>query len=178
MAWTRYSLPVFTDDDSWIRVSNTELFCTAMFTGADIVEHGCQQGAWTRVLGTHPCSRHVDTARKHRRDVTLDTREHGLSQHGPSRRAIVDSDVIVIGLKSLYCIYFWASWRGFTVIISPNPKLSGWNLEYKWWATVHTYTTKMGELASGVLPKSAKTCFVFFSVTIQCSLSAIYTALI
>jgi len=26
---------------------------------------------------------------------------------------------------SLYCIYFWASWRGFSVITSPNPNLSG-----------------------------------------------------
>ena len=65
---------------------------------------------------------------------------------------------LVIGSNSLYCIYF-GSWKGFSVITSPNPNLSGWNLEYKWAATVRTHTTKMGEITPEVPPKGAKTCF-------------------
>jgi len=35
-------------------------------------------------------------------------------------------------------------------------------MEYKWGATVRTHTIKIGEIASGVPPKGAKTCCVFF----------------
>ena len=69
---------------------------------------------------------------------------------------------IITGSNSLYCVYFGASWVGFSVITSPNPNLSGWNLEYKWGAMVCTQTRKIWEIAPGVPPKGAKTCFVFF----------------
>ena len=57
-----------------------------------------------------------------------------------------------------YIVFTLGSWRGFSIITSPNPNLPGWNLEYKWGATVCTQTRKMGEIAPGVLPKGAKTC--------------------
>ena len=66
----------------------------------------------------------------------------------------------IIGSKIQYCVYFWASWTSFSVITSPNRNLCGWNLEYKWRGTVRTHSRKMGEIAPGVPPQSAKACFV------------------
>ena len=54
--------------------------------------------------------------------------------------------------------------------------LSGWNLEYKWGATVRTHTRTMGEIVPGVPPKGAKTCFVFFLFSMQRGLLATYPA--
>jgi len=71
--------------------------------------------------------------------------------------------VFIIGSKSLYCIYFGATWRGFSLITSPNSNLPGWNLEYKWGATLRTHTRKRGKIAPGVPPKDATTCFVFMA---------------
>jgi len=39
--------------------------------------------------------------------------------------------VFIIGSKSLYGIYLWASWTCFFIITFQNWNLSGWNLEYK-----------------------------------------------
>ena len=72
------------------------------------------------------------------------------------------SACLVIGLKSLYCIYFGASWTCFSVKTSPNQNRCEWNLLYKWQATVHSPARKMGEIVPMVLPQGAKTCFVFF----------------
>ena len=62
-----------------------------------------------------------------------------------------------------------ASWTcfSFSVITSSNRNLSGRNLEYRWGATVCTHTRKMGEIAPGVPPQGAKTCFVFFVTCIK-----------
>ena len=83
---------------------------------------------------------------------------------------------LVIVWKSLYCIYFGISWTCFSVITAPYRNLCGWNLEYKWRRTVHTRTRRVGEIAPGVPPQCAKTCFVFFLLSIQRGLSVTYPA--
>jgi len=57
--------------------------------------------------------------------------------------------------------YFGASWTCFLVIASPNWNLCGWNLDYKWRATVRTDTSKTGEIASGFRPKVPKRVLFF-----------------
>jgi len=71
------------------------------------------------------------------------------------------SSKIIVGSKSILYL-LWGSWRGFSVIASPNLNISGWNLEYNWGDTVRTHTRKMREIAAGVPPKGAKTCFFIF----------------
>jgi len=71
---------------------------------------------------------------------------------------------LFIGSKSLYCIYFWASWTCFSVTTSPNRNLCGWNLERKWQGMVRTHIRKVGEIAPGVPPQGVKAGFVFFVI--------------
>jgi len=57
--------------------------------------------------------------------------------------------------KSIYCIHFLGSWRGFSVITAPKLNAFGWNLEYMW-------ALANGGIVPSVQPNGAKTCF--FSV--------------
>jgi len=75
-------------------------------------------------------------------------------------KCIFDSMIFYYRLKEPILHLLWASWTCFSVITSPNRNLSGWNLECKWGAMVHTHTRKMEELVPAVLPQGDKTCFV------------------
>jgi len=77
-------------------------------------------------------------------------------------------------LHWLWGLLDMVSWTSFSVITPPSRILSGWNLEYKWLATVRTHTRKMGEIAPGVPPHGAKTCCILLSM--QRGLSATYPA--
>ena len=63
---------------------------------------------------------------------------------------------ILLQAQRAYIAFTLGSWRGFSVITSPNPHLSGWNLEYKWGGHgVHSHK-KWGKSSHGFrlrLPK-------------------------
>ena len=93
----------------------------------------------------------------------------GLNHHllkAPEGRSSLNSCLInctvVIGSKSLYCIYFGASWTVFSVITSPNRNLSGYNLKYKWGGTVRTHIRKMVEIAPRSSASGCQNVFCFF----------------
>jgi len=60
-----------------------------------------------------------------------------------------------------------------SVITSPNPSLSGWNLHCKWDATVHAHTRKWEKSPQRFCLRVPKRVFLF---SVQRSLSAIYPA--
>jgi len=95
----------------------------------------------------------------------------GLNHHllkAPEGRSSLNSCLInctvVIGSKSLYCIYFGASWTVFSVITSPNRNLSGYNLKYKWGGTVRTHIRKMVEIAPRSSASGCQNVFCFFVI--------------
>ena len=95
-------------------------------------------------------------------DITVHSSSGGVAtKHGHVIIFLGFWGMIIIGSKSLYCIYFGGSWRCFSVITSPNRNLCGWNVDYKWGAMVCTRTRKMGKSPQGFCPRMPKCVFCY-----------------